>query len=49
MLLSNSDYRAIKYVEGEYTEEEYAPYKEQRHLYRVEINELEEELKELED
>ena len=46
-LLQESDYRAIKYAEGEYTEEQYAPYKAQRHAYRVEINELEEELKEL--
>lgn len=44
-LLSQSDYRAIKYAEGLYTEEEYAPYKYQRQAYRDEINRLEEELK----
>ena len=41
-LLSESDYRAIKYAEGEYTEEEYKPYRVQRKAYRVEINELQE-------
>ena len=44
-LLAQSDYRAIKYAEGLYTEEEYAPYKYQRQAYRDEINRLEEELK----
>ena len=39
-LLKDSDYRAIKYAEGFYTEQEYAPYKEQRQAYRDEINEL---------
>ncbi len=43
-LLSESDYRAIKYFEGYYTEEEYAPYKAQRQEYRDEINRLEEEM-----
>ena len=46
-LLLESDYRTLKYIEGEYTEEEFAPYKNQRHSYREEINELEEELSEL--
>lgn len=40
-LLKESDYRAIKYAEGLYTEEEYEPYKVQRKAYRDEINELE--------
>ena len=40
-LLKDSDYRAIKYAEGFYTDEEYQPYKEQRQAYRDEINELE--------
>ena len=40
-LLKETDYRAIKYAEGCYTEEEYKPYKEQRQAYRDEINELE--------
>lgn len=43
-LLAESDYRAIKYAEGCYTEEEYKPYKEQRQAYRDEINQLEQEL-----
>lgn len=43
-LLSESDYRAIKYFEGYYTDDEYAPYKEQRQAYRDEINLLESEL-----
>ena len=45
MLLAETDYRAIKYAEGLYTEEEYAPYKEQRKAYRDEINSLEKEIK----
>ena len=43
-LLSESDYRAIKYFEGYYTDDEYAPYKAQRQAYREEINQLESEL-----
>ena len=43
-LLRESDYRAIKYAEGCYTEEEYKPYKELRQSYRDEINQLEQEL-----
>lgn len=46
-LLAESDYRAIKYAEGLYTEEEYAPYKYQRQAYRDEINQLELELENL--
>lgn len=46
-LLKDSDYRAIKYAEGQYTKTEYAPYKEQRQTYRDEINSLEEELNKL--
>lgn len=42
--LSNTDYQAIKYAEGELTEEEYAPIKAQRKAWREEINRLEEEL-----
>jgi len=40
--LISTDYQAIKYSEGEMTEEEYAPIKEQRRQWRREINELEE-------
>lgn len=39
-LLKESDYRAIKYAEGFYTDEEYKPFKEQRQAYRDEINSL---------
>ena len=42
--LADTDYRAIKYAEGQYTEEEYAPYKAQRQEWRDEINELEKKL-----
>ena len=41
--LADTDYQAIKYAEGELTEEEYAPIKEQRKTWRAEINRLEEE------
>ena len=43
--LEETDYKAIKYAEGELTEEEYAPMKAQRKAWREEINKLEEELK----
>ena len=43
-LLADSDFRAIKYAEGYYSEEEFAPYKAQRQEWRDEINRLEEEL-----
>lgn len=42
--LVDTDYKAIKYAEGQLTEEEYAPIKNQRQLWRNRINELEEEL-----
>lgn len=41
--LSNTDYQAIKYAEGELSEEEYADMKAQRAAWRKEINELEKE------
>jgi hypothetical protein len=40
--LAESDYKLMKYLEGELTEEEYLPIKEQRKRWRKEINELEE-------
>ena len=43
-LLNKSDYKAIKYSEGLYTDEEYEPIKQEREQYREKINELEEEL-----
>lgn len=39
-LLAKSDYKAIKFAEGEISEEEYAPIREQRRAYREELNEL---------
>ena len=43
--LNNTDYQALKFAEGELTEEEFAPIKEQRRAWRAEINELEEQIK----
>ena len=42
--LGKSDYKALKYFEGELTAEEYAPIKAERHLWRSKINELESQL-----
>jgi hypothetical protein len=39
--LEASDYKAIKYAEGVMTEEEYAPIRAQRQVWRDRINELE--------
>lgn len=39
--LADTDYKAIKYAEGEISEEDYAPIKAQRQEWRVRINELE--------
>ena len=47
--LANTDFHAIKYSEGWYTEEEYEPIKEERESYREKIRELEKELEELEN
>ena len=41
--LSQTDYQAIKYAEGQLSEEEYASLKLQRQLWRDEINKLENE------
>ena len=46
-LLAETDYRAIKYAEGYYTEEQYAPYKAERQACRDAINQLEQQLAEL--
>jgi hypothetical protein len=40
-ILKETDYKAIKYAEGFYTEDEYAPIKAQRQEWRARINELE--------
>ena len=42
--LAQSDYQAIKFAEGYFTEEEYAPIKAQRQALRDQINALEAEL-----
>ncbi len=39
--LEETDYKLMKYIEGELTEEEYLPIKEQRKEWRKQINELE--------
>lgn len=39
--LDETDYQAIKYAEGQISEEEYQPIKEQRQAWRDEINTLE--------
>lgn len=39
--LRDTDYKAIKYSDGAYTEEEYAPIREQRAASRARINEIE--------
>ena len=44
-----TDYKAIKYAEGEISEEEYGPIREQRRAWRVEINTLEAEMAELQE
>ncbi len=41
--LAGTDYKAAKYAEGWYTDEEYAPIKAQRQAWRDEINRLEAE------
>lgn len=48
-LLRESDYRALKFFEGYYTEEQYQPYKLERQSYRDKINELEKELTDKEE
>ena len=39
--LRDTDYQAIKYAEGQISEEDYAPIKAQRQAWRDEINQLE--------
>ena len=46
--LSDTDYKAIKFAEGEISEEAYREDKSQRHDARVRINELESLIEELE-
>lgn len=40
-MLSESDYKALKFSDGVLTEEEYAPVREKRREWRSEINEIE--------
>lgn len=42
MRLETSDFKAIKYAEGLISEEEYAPIKSERQVWRDRINELRE-------
>ena len=39
--LAETDYKALKFIDGEFTEEEYAPIRKERKNYRIKINELE--------
>lgn len=39
--LAETDYKALKYSDGSLTEEEYAPIREQRQIWRDAINEIE--------
>ena len=43
--LAETDYKALKFIDGEFTEKEYAPIREARKNYRIKINELEKCLK----
>ena len=43
-LLRESDYKQAKWLDGDLSDEDYAPIKKARHEWRVEINRLEEEL-----
>lgn len=45
--LAQTDYKALKYVEGELSDDEYAPIKEQRRLLRQEINRLQSQITEV--
>ena len=42
--LKNTDYQAIKFAEGELSNEEYLPIREKRKFWRQEINNLEDQL-----
>lgn len=43
-ILASSDYKALKYAEGQISEEDYAEIRDQRQSLRDKINELEAEL-----
>lgn len=40
-LLADSDYKCLKFVDGELSQEEYSAIQQSRHEWRVKINELE--------
>ena len=42
--LKETDYHALKFIEGDLSEEDFQPYKELRHKLRLEYNQLEAEL-----
>jgi hypothetical protein len=42
--LKATDYKAIKYAEGELSESDYSPIREKRRQCRIRINELEKQL-----
>ena len=42
--IKKTDFKCLKYAEGWYTEEEYAPIKEAREQLRIQIRALQEEL-----
>ena len=46
-LLAQTDYQVLKYMEGLYTEENYAPIKEYRQSLRRKINETRDKLRDL--
>ena len=45
--LATTDYKALKYIEGEISEEDYAETRELRKALRAEINQLEEQIVEV--
>lgn len=45
--LSDTDYKAIKYMEGYISEEDYSSIKQQRQSWRDEINSLEQQIEKL--
>lgn len=47
--LAETDYKALKFIDGEFTEEDYAPIREERKNCRLKINELSAKLKELDE
>ena len=44
--LKATDYKALKFADGAYTEEEYAPYRAERAAWRAEINKIQEHFSE---